>query len=63
MAAAEALGRAVGASPAVLPDLVVFHEECECRARESLDSETFDAARRQGSAMSFDEAVAYSLGA
>jgi tetratricopeptide (TPR) repeat protein len=59
MGAAEALGHRIGISPAVLPDLVVFHGECERRAREVLDTEEFDAAHRQGAAMDFDGAVAY----
>jgi hypothetical protein len=43
--------------------VVVFHEECERRAREALGDKEFDAAFREGNAMDFDEAVAYALGA
>jgi predicted ATPase len=62
LAAAARLGGALGASPVVLPDLAVFHEECERRARETLGDNDFEAAHREGAAMSFDEAVAYALG-
>ena len=61
MAAAKKLGNWVGVSPAVLPDLVVFHDDCERRTRDALDTKEFDAAWRQGAAMDFDEAVAYTL--
>jgi non-specific serine/threonine protein kinase len=62
MAAAQGLGRTVGASTVVLPHLQVFHDECERRTRESLDAEAFEAARQEGCAMSFDEAVVYAVG-
>ena len=61
MASAEALGHSVGASPAVLPDLAVFHEQCDRRARDALGAEAFATAHRQGFAMDFDDAVAYAL--
>jgi hypothetical protein len=47
--------------PAVLPDLLAFHDECERRAREALDAKAFDVVHRQGTATDFDEAVAYTL--
>ncbi len=59
IAAAAALGRSVGASTVVLPHLLVFHEECDSHAREALGDREFEAAHQEGSAMSFDEAVAY----
>ena len=62
MAAAEAMGRTVAATTAVLPHLIVFHEECERRTREELGTAEFEATRRQGHALRFDEAVAYALG-
>jgi serine/threonine-protein kinase PknK len=61
MAAAQKLGNWIGVSPAVLPDLAVFHDECERRARLVLADDEFEAARRQGAAMGFDDAVAYAL--
>lgn len=62
MAAAEALGRTVAATTVVLPHLIVFHEECDRRTREELGATEFEAARRQGHTLRFDEAVAYALG-
>jgi serine/threonine-protein kinase PknK len=62
MAAAERLGHAIGSSAVALPHLTVFHEECERRAREALDTEEFDAARETGRSLRFDDAVAYALG-
>jgi len=62
MAAAEAVGRTVGASTVVLPHLTVFHEECERRAREALDADAFEAAQQEGDSLTFDEAIAYALG-
>jgi len=61
MGSAEALGNSVGVPPAVLPDLAVFHEQCDCRARDALGAEAFAIAHRQGLAMDFDDAVAYAL--
>ncbi|WP_051574668.1 protein kinase [Mycobacterium sp. URHB0044] len=61
MAAAQGLGRIVGASTVVLPHLQVFHDQCERRTREALDAEALEAARQEGCAMSFEEAVAYAV--
>ncbi|AGB26736.1 putative ATPase (plasmid) [Mycobacterium sp. JS623] len=61
MAAADTLGGAQGASPVILPDLAVFHDECERQAREALGHKEFEAARRDGHSMQFDEAVAFAL--
>jgi predicted ATPase len=61
MASAEALRDCLGVSPVEFPDLVVFQQECESRAREVLDAETFATAHRQGYAMTFDDAVTYAL--
>jgi predicted ATPase len=61
MAAAEALVRTIGASTVVLPHLIVFHEECERSARDALEADAFEAARQEGCASNFDEAVAYAL--
>jgi non-specific serine/threonine protein kinase len=62
MAAADTLGGAQGASPLILPDLAVFHDECERRAREALGNNEFEAAWREGCSLHFDEAVAFALG-
>lgn len=61
MGAADTLARAVGAQPIPLPRLVVFHEECVRSTRDALGVEAFDVARQRGSAMTFDDAVAYAL--
>jgi predicted ATPase len=61
MAAAAALGRAFGTTTVVLPHLVVFHEECERRTRETLDEQAFHVAWRTGDSLSFDDAVAFAL--
>jgi predicted ATPase len=61
MASAEALGNSVGVSATVLPDLAVFHDQCDRRARDVLGAEAFAIAHRQGFAMDFDDAVAYAL--
>jgi non-specific serine/threonine protein kinase len=61
MAAAEALVRTVGASTVVLPHLQVFHDQCERSAREALGAEEFEAARQEGLASNFDEAVAHAM--
>jgi hypothetical protein len=61
MAAAQELGRWVGVPPAMLPDLAVFHDECERRARDMLGDSDFEAARRDGQAMSVTEALDYAL--
>jgi non-specific serine/threonine protein kinase len=61
MASAEALRDCLGVSPVEFPDLVVFQQQCESRAREVLDAESFTTAHRQGYAMNFDDAVTYAL--
>jgi tetratricopeptide (TPR) repeat protein len=38
-----------------------FHEECQRRARDELDTSDFDAAWREGIELTFDEAVAVAL--
>jgi non-specific serine/threonine protein kinase len=61
MAAAETLGRTVGASTVVLPYLVEYQGECERRTREELEPEEFEAARLEGDSLTFDEAVTYAV--
>jgi non-specific serine/threonine protein kinase len=61
MASAEGRGNRVGVPPAVLLDLAVFHEQCDCCARDALGAEAFAIAHRQGFAIDFDDAVAYAL--
>ena len=62
MAAAEALGRTVGAYGVVLPRLGLFHERCDSARREALGAKEFEAAYQDGRALSFNETVAYAVG-
>ena len=62
MGAAESLGRAAGSPSVFVPDLLVYHEECEQAARRMLTEHVFEETRQQGRAMNPDSAVAYALG-
>ncbi|MCQ4118317.1 protein kinase domain-containing protein [Rhodococcus tibetensis] len=62
MGAAEALGRALGSSSVLFPTLLVRHEDCERLTRTALGERAFEAARREGALLGFEEAVAYALG-
>lgn len=61
MAAADALGRAAATPPVPLPHLKVFHAECERRACDALGEADYEAARKQGAVLTFEEAVAFAL--
>jgi non-specific serine/threonine protein kinase len=64
MGAADTWSRAVG-SPALafpFPNLVVHHDDCENRARQSMGEAAFEAARQEGRDLGFAEAIAYALG-
>jgi tetratricopeptide (TPR) repeat protein len=61
MAAADAVGRAVGNWAFVFPDLPVFHEECIDRVRDAITPEEYEVASAEGRSMSLNEAVAYAL--
>ena len=61
MAAAETLGVAHEASPLILPDLAVFHDQCERQSRDVLGDRAFQIARDQGRSMDFDTAVSFAL--
>ncbi|MBC2638101.1 MULTISPECIES: protein kinase domain-containing protein [unclassified Rhodococcus (in: high G+C Gram-positive bacteria)] len=62
MGAAEALGRVAGSPSVFVPDLLVYHEECERTVRRMLTAPAFDAARQRGRAMDLAAAVSYALG-
>ncbi|MFD4294291.1 ATP-binding protein [Rhodococcus sp. NPDC058505] len=62
MGAAQARSRAVGSPIVLLPNVLVYHEEAEKRTRDALAEGVFDAAWRQGGAMSCDDVLAYALG-
>ncbi|MFC9841217.1 protein kinase [Rhodococcus sp. NPDC127530] len=61
MGAAEALGRAAGSPPVFVPDLRVYHEECERAARRMLTEHAFEDARQHGRAMDLASAASYAL--
>ncbi|WP_433682084.1 protein kinase domain-containing protein [Nocardia sp. CA-119907] len=61
-AAAERIGRSVGAAPVQFSDLLVHQEESERRTRRAMKEQTYVAAQREGAALSFDSAIAYALG-
>ena len=62
MGAAEALGRSLGSSSVQFPTLLVHHEDCERVTRRALGERAFEAARREGAVLGFEDAVAYGLG-
>lgn len=62
LGAAEALVHAVGSSPVLLPNLLVYHEECTRLTRSALGERAFEAAHWEGRALGFEGAVAYALG-
>ncbi len=64
MAAAAAIVRELG-DPFLLAagDPADFHKQCEQHARDQLEVAEFDAAWREGSELTFDQAVAFALAA
>nr|WP_271212535.1 protein kinase [Rhodococcus wratislaviensis]GLK39084.1 hypothetical protein GCM10017611_59540 [Rhodococcus wratislaviensis] len=62
MGAAEELSRSVGSPIVVLPSLGEYQEACERVTRRVMSKEAFASAHRDGAALGFDAAVAYSLG-
>ncbi|MDH6291235.1 protein kinase domain-containing protein [Rhodococcus opacus] len=62
LGAAEELNRSVGSPPVLVPDLLVYHEECGRQIRRAMSEQAIGAARREGAALGFDAAVAYALG-
>ncbi|MDH6280090.1 protein kinase domain-containing protein [Prescottella agglutinans] len=59
LGAADSLRRAMGLL--LIPQVTAVHEQCEQSVSRSLGKRAYDAARRTGEALSFDEAVAYAL--
>ncbi|PPI99697.1 protein kinase [Nocardia nova] len=62
MGAADSLIDRAGSSGFPFPALLVHHAECARHARESLGENAFEAALRDGAAMTFASAVAFALG-
>ncbi|MDV6282933.1 protein kinase domain-containing protein [Rhodococcus jostii] len=62
LGAADEFTRSVGSSTVLVPGLSVYQDECERRTREAMSEQAFTAARRRGTALGFDAAVAYALG-
>ncbi|RYF57485.1 MAG: LuxR family transcriptional regulator, partial [Comamonadaceae bacterium] len=62
MGAAQTLARSVGSPTVMVPNLLIYQQECERRARRTLTEHAFAAAYRQGEALGFDAAVAFALG-
>ncbi|MGW0025575.1 protein kinase domain-containing protein [Rhodococcus sp. NPDC003383] len=61
MGAADGLAQEVGISPIIHSTLVVHHDECARRTRETLGDRAFEAAHREGEQLGFDAAIAYAL--
>ena len=61
MAAADSLGRSGGTVLFIALHMKGFHEQCAERARTELGEQQFQAAWNQGTALTFDEAVAIAL--
>lgn len=59
--AAEGLGRTAGSSTVLFPNLLDYHDECERHTREVLGTRAYEAARREGTRLSFDAAVGLAL--
>lgn len=62
MSAAATLFRAVGTAMLDFPELVDHHRRCEQRAREALGDSEFESACREGGALTFRQAVDFTLG-
>ncbi|MEU2006766.1 protein kinase [Rhodococcus sp. NPDC019627] len=62
LGASEKLSRSVGSPIVVLPNMSEYQEECERSTRHALSKEAYAAAHRDGTGLSFDAAVAYTLG-
>ncbi|WP_405146659.1 protein kinase [Nocardia salmonicida] len=61
MAAGEQLVQEVGHPTILFPSLFVHHEESDRSSRQALGEREFEAARRQGRSLGFDDAIAYAL--
>ena len=62
MAAAQALRGTLGATVMPLADAAAVHEQCEHRIRQELGPDDFQTAWAEGSALTFEQAVAFARG-
>ncbi|MGW5228784.1 ATP-binding protein [Nocardia niigatensis] len=62
MGAADSLASIAGGSAFMLPGLLCYREECAGSSRKALGDSAFEAARQEGTAMSFDAAASFALG-
>ena len=62
LGAATGLAHALGAPPAIWPELSAHHEEYEQRTRAALGERAYQAAFAHGERLSLEEAVAFALG-
>ncbi|MGD9527768.1 ATP-binding protein [Pseudonocardia sp.] len=62
LGAAEGLGKGMGSSAVVFPDMLVLHRQCEQRARRELGERAFAAALTAGRGMDVGGSVDYALG-
>ncbi|GAF48217.1 protein kinase domain-containing protein [Rhodococcus wratislaviensis] len=62
MGAAEARGLVAGIPSVSVPNLLVYHEECEQAARRLLTNRVFEECWQHGKALDLDSAVSYALG-
>lgn len=61
MGSARALWQAIGTQGVVIPALRDNHDDTEDRVRRALGDRAFDAAVRQGTGLTLDEAVAFAV--
>ncbi|WP_051033635.1 LuxR C-terminal-related transcriptional regulator [Rhodococcus sp. JVH1] len=61
LGAAASLAQAAGSSAIPLPNLLVYHDESERRARRALGAAAFDTQVHHGESLPVEEAVAYAL--
>jgi non-specific serine/threonine protein kinase len=61
LGAAAGIANAVGSASVPFAHLSVHHDECEDRARRALGTDEFYAARQEGYALRFDDAVRLGL--
>ncbi|RYH41426.1 MAG: tetratricopeptide repeat protein [Alcaligenaceae bacterium] len=61
MGSAEGLSKVVGSPAVVFSELLVYHQECDQRARRRIGDKAVEVAYRKGRDLGFDAAIAYAL--